>query len=619
MPRTLAEINRNLAHRGPDGSGTWVDEAGRVALCHTRLAVIDLETGTQPIANEDGSLRVVVNGEFYDYVRIRRELESRGHRFQTGSASEILLHLYEEEGVGALRHLRGEFAFVLWDGRRERLFVARDRFGIKPLFYAETNGLLHVASEGKALFASGVPAAWDFEAVHRTLFFALDQSASLFRGIRQLPAGHFLLADASGLGLHRYWEVDYPRRRATPPRDAASWADIARTKLEEAVRLRLQADVPVGCLLSGGLDSAATLGIATALSSRPVAAFTVAFDDPDFDESARARATAAMLGADFHRVPVSVRDVADHFADTVWSGEMVQYNAHGVGRYLLSREVRRAGYKAVLAGEGGDELFAGYHFCAAAISPNGNPARTPSWIRLLVPRLGRATQVQREIAATSPWLARGLGVLKLPDGLISGLADKLSVLQALIAPEVRRAVAPDPYGQLFRSLRPLGQLRGREPVKQILYLWMKTVFANYVLAGERLDMAHSVEVRLPLLDHELFHSVKGIPAAILAKDGEQKWVLREAARSVISDEVRGGVKRGFLAPAWTRMPGTPLRDLVEDTLRGPSLAALPFFERSAVVRLLDELPAASEARRASLDPLILMILSLCVLQERFRL
>jgi len=614
----MKRMRRALAHRGPDGEGQWTSEDGRVGLAHTRLAIVDLETGAQPIANEDGTVRIVVNGEFYDHRRIRRELEARGHRFRTRTDSEVALHLYEEAGPACLERLRGEFALILWDGRERCLFAARDRFGIKPLFFAEEGGRLHLASEAKALFASGVEPAWDGESVYRALFLALSPGRSLFRGVRQLPPGHYLVAGPSSWRAVRYWDADYPpyRRNSVDP---ARCVEEARDALDEAVRLRLRADVPVGFLLSGGLDSSATLGMARRHLDRPPAAFTIAFDHVAWDESPRARETAERAGAEFHRIRVTEAEAADHFADAVWSGEMVHYNAHGVARYLLARRVREAGYKAVLAGEGGDELFAGYHFCSAAVG-SGAASAGPS-ARLLgrVRSLFSRGPHEDAIAAASPWLARLTRVLTLPKPLLAALAGKLETIDGLVDREYRARAGHDPYRDLYRELSPGAQLRRREPVKQILYLWMKTVFLSYVLAGERLDMAHAVEVRLPLLDHRLFEVVKGIPAAVLAKDGVQKWVLREAARPYVTESVYAAEKHGFLAPPSTLRPGNRLHELIEDTLRSRTLASLPFFDRRAVARILDELPGLDEPARAALDPVVLTIASLCVLQERYGL
>jgi asparagine synthase (glutamine-hydrolysing) len=361
----LERATRRLFHRGPDRQRTWLADHRRVGLGHARLSIIDLVTGDQPIAGEDETLQIVANGEFYDFERTRRDLEARGHRLRTRSDSEIALHLYEDFGTACLRHLRGEFAFVLWDGPNDTLFAARDRFGIKPLYYTTYRGTLYLASEIKALLAAGVPARWDhaafFQANH---LLGTPQDRTLFEGIYPVPPGHYLLASGGQVRLIRYWDFDYPAavnaRQASPD---AEYAERFRHALDEAVRLRLRADVPVGCYLSGGLDSCAVLGLAATHRTEPIRAFTLTFDRAIYDEGAIAREMAAHARADFQPIPIRQADLADRCADAAWQAETLFVNAHGIAKYLLSRAVRDAGYKVVLTGEGSDEILAGYaHF-----------------------------------------------------------------------------------------------------------------------------------------------------------------------------------------------------------------------------------------------------------------
>ena len=259
---TVERATRSLYHRGPDGQRHWISPDLRVAFGHARLSIIDLVTGDQPIASEDNCTHIIVNGEFYDYERIRRDLESAGHHLRTRSDSEIALHLYEDLGTECLHHLRGEFALVLWDQRNRTLFAARDRFGIKPLFYAFHNDTLYLASEVKALFAAGVPARWDETSMSHAVEMGSYQRRTLYDGIFQVPPGHYLLATDQHIQLNQYWDFNYPRANEIPARSDADYAAEFRHVLEEAVRLRLRADVPVGCYLSGGLDSCSVLGLA---------------------------------------------------------------------------------------------------------------------------------------------------------------------------------------------------------------------------------------------------------------------------------------------------------------------------------------------------------------------
>ena len=385
----LVRATDSLRHRGPDGRRTWVSPSGRAGLGHARLAINDPE-GAQPIASEDGRLLIAANGEFYDFRRERRRLRSAGHRFRTRSDTEVALHLYEDAGSECLHHLRGQFAFAVWNERSGVLFAARDRFGLKPLFYSEHRGAIYLASEAKALFAAGVPAAWDLHAAYQALHACPDERRSLFAGVAQLPPGHFLTASDAGIRIERWWDLPpspRPPPRTRPragPRPAGdrSWtprpstrghdaseqelrrqeagdaavlaekADEVRRLFLESVRLRLDADVPLGCLLSGGLDSSAVLGAAASHASEPPTAFTVGFERRSYDESDAARRTARVVGARHVVATLRDRELADHFADAVWHAETIQYNAHGVARFLLGRAVRDAGFRAVLAGEG---------------------------------------------------------------------------------------------------------------------------------------------------------------------------------------------------------------------------------------------------------------------------
>lgn len=410
-PEALEGGTRSLRHRGPDGMTTWISPEGLVGLGHTRLAIVDIRGGAQPIVSEDGLKRIVVNGEFYDFERARLALQSKGHSFQTRSDSEIALHLYEDLGVDCVRRLRGQFALIVWDESERTLFAARDPFGIKPLFYAKHDGALYLASEAKALFAAGVPAAWDLDAVYRVLHACPDPATSLFAGVRQVPPGGRLVVRRGHMTIERYWDVPAPGDSG-PKADGAELADRIGELLGDAVDKRMRADVPVGCLLSGGLDSSAILGLATARSRSRLHAFTVGFPDAAFDESVAAGQAARFNAAHHHVVEVDDRAIADHFEETVRSAEMVQYNAHGTSRLLLSRMVHAAGYRAVLAGEGADELFFGYEFTreAAAATPRSSLGRLALLLRLLRSPRRRTPGLH----AMSPWLARRVAFADVP-------------------------------------------------------------------------------------------------------------------------------------------------------------------------------------------------------------
>jgi asparagine synthase (glutamine-hydrolysing) len=617
----------SMRHRGPDNQRHWLSSNGRVGLGHARLSIIDLSGGDQPIASEDGRLRIVVNGEFYDFERIRRELEARGHRFRTKSDSEIALHLYEDFGVHGLTQLRGEFAFVLWDANNQTLFAARDRFGIKPLFYAWHNDTLFLASEAKALFAAGVPARWDHESFYHHATGPALADRTLFAGVHQVPPGHYLLATPNSFRLLRYWDFDYPTAAALAarPRDERACIEQFRAALDEAVRLRMRADVPVGCYLSGGLDSCAVLGLAARHAREPIHAFTLTFDQSAYDEGRIAEEMAAHVGAKFYPVPIKQADLADHFADAIWHAETLFYNGHGIAKFLLSRGVRDAGYRVVYTGEGSDEILGGYaHFRRDMLLYN-TEGQDPAEVKRLLAELEAANPVSRGLLLPDgeslllEAVRRVLGFVPTSFEIGATMAAKRL---SLLTDEFKAAFAGWDSALFFLNQFDVpGQLAGRDPLNQSLYLWSRSALCNYILVllGDRMEMAHSIEGRLPFLDHRVVECLSEMPVALKIRGMTEKYLLREAARDVLTDTVYRRQKHPFLSPPVTTLPGEGFHQMLQDTLRGRALAALPFFDQRKVVALLDRLPAMTDGERTAWDPLLMAVLSACVLQERFRL
>ena len=615
---------RRLHHRGPDGQRWWISDDARVGLGHARLSIIDLTTGDQPIANEDEQIRIVVNGEFYGYEAIQKELEARGHRLRTKSDSEIALHLYEEFGLQFLQHLRGEFALVLWDGRLRRLVAARDRFGIKPLFYAWSGSTLRIASEAKALFAMGVPARWDAESVFHAVTMTGYQSRTLYEGVLQIPPGHFAIATGRHFQTNPYWDFDYPEAgRAGGGKSEAEHVAEFREAFEEAVRIRLRADVPVGVYLSGGLDSCSVLGMAARHHPEPLKAFTLTFEDVAYDESAIAKEMAALAGAEYYPIPIGQRDLADNFADAIAQSETYCVNAHGVAKYLLSRAVRDAGYKVVLTGEGSDEILGGYaHFRRDMVLYN------------------QEGQSQAEIETLLRWLqdhntvSRGL---LLPDGAMGPVDSVRRVLgfvpswietfstrdvklAALLADDFRaRFAGQEGAYPVLDEVDVRRQLAGRDPLNQSLYLWAKTVLCGYILTmlGDRMEMGHSIEGRVPFLDHKVVETLARQPVHMKVRGMTEKYVLREAVRDAITDTVYKRQKHPFLSPPATLNPDDTFHAFVEDTLRGQAFATIPFFDQKRVLRLLERLPEMDVGARTANDQVLMQVLSMAVLHERF--
>jgi asparagine synthase (glutamine-hydrolysing) len=622
----LRRATASLRHRGPDGQRHWMSRDGRVALGHARLSIIDLTTGDQPIASENGKVRIVVNGEFYGYESIQRELEQLGHRMRTRSDSEIALHLYEEVGIQCLHRLRGEFAFVLWDETNRRIFAARDRFGIKPLFYALHKETLYLASEAKALFAAGVPANWDAESVYHILEFGGHPSRTLFDGVFQIPPGYYLIATDKHIELHRYWDFDYPPAdHAARLRPDVEYAAQFRDALEEAVKLRLRADVPVGCYLSGGLDSCAVLGLAAKHYSGSIRAFTLTFDRAEYDEGEIAREMAAKAGAEFVPIPIRQDDLADHFADAIAGSENLCGNAHGVAKYLLSRAVRNAGYKVVLTGEGSDEILAGYpHFRRDVLLHNAQNQDADTVTRLLL-QLNERNSVSRGLLlpdGNAGPLTRVKKLLGFVPSWMEAFSSGARKTRALCSESFLAQFAErEDFQPFLDSVDVRGQLSGRDPLHQALYLWAKAILPAYILTmlGDRMEMAHSVEGRVPFLDHHVVEVIRSQPPSQKVRGMVEKYVLREGTRDVITDTVYQRQKHPFVSPPSTLNPDQGLNAFVQDTLRGPILASIPFFDQNKVVSLLDALHAMDDGARVANDQILMTLVSICVLHERFHL
>ncbi len=622
----MQRATQSLYHRGPDGQRHWIAPDGRVALGHARLSIIDLTTGDQPIASEDERTRIIVNGEFYGYEAIQRELEQSGHRLRTRSDSEIALHLYEDLGAQCLHRLRGEFAFVLWDETNRTIFAARDRFGIKPLFYAFHKQTLYFASEVKALFAAGVPARWDAESVYHSVEFGGHQVRTLFDGIFQVPPGHYLLATEKHIQLSQYWDFDYPRTNGhVPQRSDADYAAEFRQALEEAVRIRLRADVPVGCYLSGGLDSCAVLGLAAKHHPDPIRAFTLTFDSAEYDEEKEAKEMAAKVGAEFFPIPMRQDDLADHFADAISQSETLCVNAHGVAKYLLSRAVRDAGYKVVITGEGSDEILGGYaHFRRDMLLYN-REGQDPAVIAGLLEDLEKLNPVSRGLLLPHGE-AGPLGGVKRLLGFVPSWIETFSArsvkMRALLGADFLAQFGQrEGYQAFFSDMDVRGQLTGRDPLNQSLYIWAKTGLPTYILTmlGDRMEMAHSIEGRVPFLDHHVVEVIRSQPVNQKIRGMTEKYVLREAVRDVITDTVYRRQKHPFLSPPATLNPEEKLSTLVQDTLRGPVLASIPYFNQKKVIGLLDSLHTMDESARVANDQVLMLLVSACVLQERFHL
>ncbi len=601
-----------LRHRGPDGEGRWCSPDGRAVLGHRRLAIIDRGGGAQPIANERGDVIAVVSGELYGHRELRESLRARGHRFRSESDSELIVHLYEEYGVELVDHLRGEFAFLLWDARQRRAIACRDRFGVRPLVYAKVGEAYVFASEGKALLAAGAPPAWDLASVFSaTHMHYVPPARTLFAGVRQIEPGELAVLQDGHLRIRRYWDLDYPREEGLEAvADEEAIARVAEA-LEEAVRIRLQAEVPLAFQLSGGLDSSAVVALAAAELGRPPLCYTVAFDRPGYDERARADELARHVGAELRLVEVSAAAIAERLPEAIAHSEGLAINGHIAAKHLLSERIRRDGVGVVLTGEGADEVFGGYAHLRRDRSPEGSGAEAlaasnQASAGLMLPdgeglELGA---VERALGFVPSWMAAKATLGRRITSLLS---------DDFLAEHHGR----DAYDDAVAELCGRRQLRGRSRVHQSLYLWSKSALATYILRtlGDGMEMAHSIEGRLPFLDHRLFEVARGLPVDLLIRGSVEKYVLRRAVGARLPPSIRAREKHPFLAPPLALSEAAPIRDV----LHGAGAALPGFVDRDRLAAALDRVPKLDERGRRAWDPALMLIASLCVLQRRYAL
>lgn len=591
---------RSLNHRGPDDEGVWSADNGLVHLGHARLSIIGLENGRQPLASEQSQFVAVVNGEFYGYSQIRQKLMRAGYTFKTQSDSEIIVPLYQEYGLHFFEYLRGEFAFILYDRSKNQLLFARDRFGIKPLFYSMYQNKLYIASEIKCLFAMGVPVVWDQDALFNRSFNL--GTGTMFKGVSSVAPGHYCLVDNADFSPRKYWDFNYPRLDEPTITDEKISIRNIHDALYESVSCRLVADLPVAFYLSGGLDSSAVLGIAADILGTKLPAFTLSFiEDEEFNECKYARLMASYVGADFQPIEITQDLLADNFEEAVWHNEAPMFNSNGVAKYILSREVSKAGYKVVLTGEGADEIFSGYSHFRKDMLVNSRSD--------LSENLSEAEQITKEqLDTTICWFESEVKKAKVIGGLASEVLIKSFSSSCMLE-------------SLLCDVDVEGQLRNRDPAYVSMYLWSKSMLPNFVLTtlGDRMEMSHHIEGRVPFLDHRLVEAATSISMDLKIKNRTEKYVLREAVRKYLPQELYKRKKHYFQAPPVISQKSGKMYDLIQDTLRGSELSSLSFIDAGKVRNKLDQLQNSSLVKMREFEPVLMEIVSLCFLNKKLKM
>ena len=563
----LTLMRDTLVHRGPDDAGIFCDD--RAGLAHRRLSIVDLASGHQPLANEDGTISIVFNGEIYNHADLRSDLESRGHRYATRSDTETIVHAYEQWGDACVDRLRGMFAFAVWDAPRRRLLLARDRMGIKPLYWALCRDRLVFGSEIKAVLASGLLAPDANEQAIPELLATryVSGAGTLFKGVQRLLPGHVLVFERGVVATREWWDV--PTRGSDG--GARDWTDaeavdVFRSKLTDAVRSRLMSDVPLGMFLSGGLDSSAIAALMAGLIDRPVQTFSVAFSQRAFSELDYARQVSTAIRADAHEIVIDERDFFGALPRLVWHEDEPLAHPSSVPLYFVSK-LAREHVKVVLTGEGSDELLAGYGKYPRALAnwrAGGVWALAPEPLRQFVAQ----TIVPRLPARAARYATRSfLAMPRTPEAMFfdNFAAIGLARQAALLGPRLRPHATADAYAVSRAYFDEPG--RGGT-LDRLLYADLKTYLVELLMKQDQMSMAASIESRVPFLDHHLVEFVAGLPPRMKLRGLTTKWILREAVKPLLPRDILTRRKMGFPVPfgIWLRGQGADLaRDVLLDT------------------------------------------------------
>ena len=587
----IERMRDTLIHRGPDGEGIHVSPG--VGLGHRRLSIVDVAHGQQPMQSDDGRYVIVYNGEVFNHPELKSGLEFEGVRYRTRSDTETVLRMYERHGERAVEHLRGMFAIAIWDTKERQLFLARDRFGVKPLYYVcDGDGTLRFASEIKALIKDAPPpqlnvvAMPDFLANH-----APSGDETLFSGIRRLPPGHVLLWQRGRIEIRRYWDLDMGVQLLGPTAGSAgetALVDEYRARFTDAVRMRLMSDVPLGMFLSGGIDSAAITAVMSTLVKDPIRTFSVAFAEREANELEYARLVAQSFGTIHSEVTVTPREFFAELPHLIWQEDEPIAHPSSVALYFLSRLAAKS-VKVVLTGEGSDETLAGYNrYRVTAYNAQMGKAYT-RWVpgvmrgavRQGVGALPVTSKLRQKFMRTFLWRGADLDDLYFDNFAVFGREAQAE----LLGPGLRAGVVGvDPYAAYHAAL---ARVEGKPLVAQLLYADIKTYLHELLMKQDQMSMAASIESRVPFLDHPLVEWVSQLPLNMRLRGTTTKWILRQAMKGRLPERILTRPKMGFPVPIGTWFRGE-WRPLLDEFLLSPRVAARALFDARAVKRLVEE-------------------------------
>ena len=577
-----------LRHRGPDESGTYRDE--RIALGHLRLSIIGIDGGTQPICNENGALWIVYNGEAFNYIELKEDLLKKGHRFTTTTDTEVLLHLYEEYGAKCLEKINGQFSLAIWDSLKRELFLARDRVGIRPLYYTHSAGRLIFASEIKAILPVSETRELDREALSQVfVFWTTLAGRTCFKDVHELPPGHYMRVKEGRACSEPYWRIPFHPQTAQKSHSLAETSEELRELLIDAVRLRLRADVPVGAYLSGGLDSSIIATLISRNYNTRLKTFSMGFQESRFDETSFQEEMISFLGADHRRVMISNEQIRKFLPETIWHCEKPLLRTSPVPLYILANLVRTEGFKVVLSGEGADEILGGYNIFKEAKVRNywgrqPGSARRPRLLEKLYPYIFSNPNRGRQ------FLHRFFSVKsdELGDPFFSHQIRWSNSRKNLtfFADETLAALAAyNPLEEMARQLPP--DFYDRDLVTRAQVLEMEIFLANYLLSsqGDRVAMAHSVELRHPFLDFRVIDFSFSLPSKWKIRGLNEKYILKQAFRAMLPERIVYRDKQPYRAPIRELFSPVTESDYVDDLLSEDCLKKSGYFNPTKVRHL----------------------------------
>jgi asparagine synthase (glutamine-hydrolysing) len=619
-PHQLRRMIATLSHRGPDANGTHI--SGRAGLAHARLSIIDLQCGGQPMSSVDGRLWITFNGEIFNYIELTEELLKKGHKFATHSDTEVILNAYLEYGEECVNHFNGQWSFAIWDTAEQKMFLSRDRAGVRPLFYTQTADAFLFASEIKALLThSGVTREIDPRGMDQVFTFWVNlPPRTVFKNISQLPPGHSMTVQGNSLRVKPYWFVSYAMDGEQPAASERQLADELLHLLYDATRIRLRSDVPVGAFLSGGLDSTVTTALVRKIAMDRLRSFSITFDDAEFDESSYQQLASSFLGTQHSNISCSHADIARVFPEVIRHAEQPIVRTAPVPMFLLSKLVLDSGFKVVLTGEGADEILGGYDiFREAKIRRFWARNLDSKWRPLLLKRLYPYLQdFQRQSAANLKHFFR-----VTPEDLASPFFSHLprwelaAKLKLLLSSEFRDATTE--YDATSELAATLPSNFGSWPhFTQAEYLEGRYFLPGYLLSsqGDRMAMAHSVEGRYPFLDYRVVQFAARLPVNLKMKVLNEKYLLKQACEGLVPGSILARRKQPYRAPDSRVFFDAAAPAYVEELLEPCAIKKNGIFDAKAVSILMNKF-RAGKAQSVKDDMALVGVLSTQLLASQF--